>query len=192
MAEFEGRTGVVDTLKNSIEADSALYGLYARIRGVLGARRVGLDHERVDHLALRYTRFPNLSHHKTIAMPRVQRFARRMSALLRVVRATGSVPVCVTQPTLYHRRNGAGVLEGVALTIDNLSEGAVNGVDYFHMRALQDAHMLAACREADSVIVDLASESWRPEEFYDLTHLTPAGATRVGLRIADVMKGLPF
>ena len=102
------------------------------------------------------------------------------------------MPVCVTPPTLSYRRMPGGSVVCVDRGITTIPEGKINGVDYFHLRAVQDDAMIALCRAAGSVVIDLEADDWSDDDFSDLVHNTPAGAKKVGQRIADAMKTLPF
>lgn len=175
-----------------IKGNSAFYRLFVRVRGVWWAWEAGLMGGRVDSRRLRYVDAPNLQDHEAIARAPVRSFERRMAALLSLVRATGSVPVCVTQPTLYYRRAPGGGVVGVDRGIAAIPAGKINGVDYFHLRAVQDAAMIASCRAAGSVVIDLAADDWSDDDFTDLVHMTPRGTKKVGRRLADAMKTLPF
>lgn len=192
VAEFEGTADGSVTLTSRMKADSALYRLYSLARGTWLARRVRLDHVPIRAQTLTYTETPNLRHHDAIARARFRGFERRMAALLQLVRTSRSVPVCVTQPTLYYRHNPAGTVVGVDFAIDTIPEGDINGVDYFYLRLAQDTIMLSSCRAVGAPVIDLASEQWEHEDFYDLVHSTPRGAKKVGQRVAEAMKTLPF
>jgi hypothetical protein len=185
--EFEGRTDGEVTLRTRVAANSAFYGLYALTRGMFAAWQAGLPHDRLDAAAMRYTETPNLRNHDAIARARFGGFQHRMTALLDRVRRSDSMPVCVTQPSLIYRRTPEGALVGVEMLVDRIAEGPLNGVDYFRLRSAQDAIMAAACRNASALVVDLASQTWENEDFYDLSHTTPRGATKVGRRIAAAM-----
>ena len=180
------------TREEWIKGNSAFYRLFVRVRGMWGAWEAGLLDGPVEGRRLRYVDTPNLQDHKAIARAQVRSFERRMAALLSLVRATGSVPVCVTQPTLYYRRTPGGGVVGVDMDVAEKPAGKVNGVDYFHMRAVQDAAMIASCRAAGSVVIDLAADDWSDDDFIDFTHTTPRGSKKVGQRIANAMKTLPF
>lgn len=192
-AEFEGTADGSVTLTSRIKADSALYRLYSLARGTWLARRVRLAHKPLDVETLSYTETPNLRDHEAVARARFRGFENRMAALLQRVRESGSAPVCVTSPTLFYRRNEAGRMVGVDLAIDKIrGGGTINGVDYFFLRLAQDTVMLSLCRAVHAAVIDLASGEWENEDFYDLMHTTPLGAKKVGQRIAEAMKTLPF
>lgn len=189
---FEGTTDGSPTLKSRIKADSAFYRLYARAWGAWLARRAGLMHGAVDADILRYTTTPNLRGHEALARARFRDFERRMRTLLDLVGAGNARAICVTEPSIHYRRNSAGTIEGVEMALETIPEGVINGVDFFHLRRWQNTIMLSACRAAGATTIDLAAAEWRGEDFYDLVHATPAGAQRVGRRIADAMSQLPF
>ena len=175
-----------------IAGNSAFYRLFVRVRGAWWAWEAGLVGGRVDSRRIRYVDAPNIQDHEAIGRAQVRGFEWRMAALLSLVRATGSVPVCVTQPTMYYRRTPGGGVVGVDFEIAAIPAGKINGVDYFHLRAVQDAAMIASCRATGSVVIDLVADDWSDDDFIDLVHTTPRGSKKVGQRIANAMKTLPL
>ena len=77
------------------------------------------------------------------------------------------------------------------MEVERIPEGSINGVDYYHLRRAQDEGMMSLCRSVGAPVIDLASEKWNNDDFYDLMHNTPVGAKKIGQRIAATMKALP-
>ena len=190
---FEGTLGS-PTLKSRIKANSAFYRLYSMIRGSILARRVRLTHAGIDFSKVPYTDTPLLSDHKVVGTNRLRAFEGRFRELLRRTREGGSIPVCVPPPTAHYRRTEGGTVLGIAQPIrfSGVPGGFINGVDYFYLRRARIAAMRALCDAAGSPTIDLASQDWDTADFYDEVHMTPAGAKKVGQRIASSMKAFPF
>jgi len=186
------RTDGATTLVHRIKANSALYRLYATVRGILLTRRsLGT---RVDFEHLPYTSRPRWNDYDAAAGAQLSGFAQRFDRLLERVQEGGSVPVCVTQPTMFYRIDNGRV---VGVDIDVSFEAPIpideiNGMDYFYLRRRLDAIILASCRAIDAPAIDLAMAVWEPAGFYDFEHMSPVGAKQLGGRIAAAMQDLPW
>lgn len=180
------------TLKSRIKANSALFRLYAMARGALLARRLGVDHRPTDFRSVRWTRAGRLADPEAAGRERAAAFGERLARLLDRVKAAGSLPVCVTQPSLYYRVAADGALEGTAedVRLPLVEHEPINGVDFGRLRKAQDAVMKAACAAAGAPVVDMEAAAWEEADFYDYVHMTPAGARKLGERIAAAMQGL--
>ena len=192
---WEGTTDGAVTLKSRIKADSAFYRLFARTRGTLLAYRLGLWHTRVDFEDFRDVDAPRMRDHEVVGRVYGASFRPRFMRLLDRVRAGGSLPVCVTQPTWYYRVDENGRVSGLNADVsfeEPIPIHEMNGLDYFLLRRALDAIILAACTSAGAPTIDLAIAAWEAEDFYDFVHMTPAGARKLGARIADVMQNLPW
>jgi len=191
--EWEGKADGHPDLRARIKGNSALYRLFNTIRGVVRAKRAEIGHTRVDFSALRYTVEPRVP--DVVALDGASRagFRRRFQALLKQVKAQGSTPICVTQPTMVYRPTREGWV-GVdrALPIPNSPPAGFNGVDAGRMLRARDAVMREECEAAGATFVDLGAMEWEAGDFYDYVHYTPAGSRKVGKRLAEVMKDLPF
>jgi lysophospholipase L1-like esterase len=188
--EADGRP----TLKSRIKANSALFRLYAMARGALLARKLGVDHQPTDFRAVRWTHEPRLADHEAVGRARAEAFGERLGRLLARVKTGGSTPVCVTQPSLFYRVAADGTVTGTAdeVKIPFVEHEAINGVDFHHLRKAQDSVMKARCAAAGAVVVDMEAAAWQESDFYDFVHMTPAGAGKLGERIAAAMAGLAF
>ena len=115
---FDGAADGKPTLKSRIKANSALFRLFAMARGALLARKLGVDHRPTDFGAVRWTREPRLADPGALGRQRAATFGDRFGRLLSLVKASGSVPVCVTQPSLYYRVSADGAVSGTAADVD--------------------------------------------------------------------------
>ena len=194
LAAFEGTADGAKTLISRIKADSASYRLYRRLRGLVLAQRAGLQHSPTNLGNLEYTEHPLLREHEALRRDSVQAFEQRVRKLLQRVRAHGSIPVCVLEPSLYYRQGIDGRVIGVAepMEVAGIPGGVINGVDYFLLRRGRDAVVRASCDAIGAPTIDLVTKEWETEDFYDLMHMTPVGAKKVGKLIAASMEALPF
>ena len=107
----------------------------------------------------------------------------RLRELVRRTRAFGAEPILVTQPTRWARVAGDS-LSGVAGAAE-YGGVAVNGVDRHRMMRLLDRTLLAVAADSGVRAVDLGGVTdWADSDFYDYAHMTPAGARRLGGRLA--------
>ena len=157
-----------------------------------------LRHWRVDFDRYRYVDTPRLRDHERLGRPGADAFTHRYVRLLQRVRESGSTPICITQPTWYYRIEPGGHVLGVDMDVSAEELGspesveALNGVDYFHLRRMYDAIILASCKATGAHTIDLAVEAWEAADFYDFIHMNPVGLKKLGTRIAAEMKHLPW
>ena len=52
--------------------------------------------------------------------------------------------------------------------------------------------MKSRCAAAGAPVVDMEPATWEEADFYDFVHMTPAGARKLGERLAAAMKRLEF
>ena len=121
----------------------------------------------------------------------------RVAELARRARKIGAEPIVVTQRSMFWRRRD-GRIEGVReWAPDRFSPalaglGALTGVDRHYLERLQAEAILAACRAANGICLDLAAEL-APDpatDFYDGFHTTPAGADRIARYLHARLGGL--
>ena len=193
---WEGTPDGTALLWHRIRASSAFYRVYATVQGAALARRMGLGHTRIDLDRIAWADTPRLRDHGAVGQSHARAFEERFARLLDRVRAAGSEPVCVTQPSWYYRFDPDGRVMGADMDLS--FEGAydstppINGIDYFHLRRMFDGVMLASCTSRRAPTIDLAVAAWEASDFYDFVHMTPSGARKLGRRIAAAMEGLPW
>jgi hypothetical protein len=188
--EFDGGADGSVGLKARIKGNSALFRLYNNLRGLVRARQAALLHSRVDFVSLRYTAEGRVPGVVELDAASREGFGRRFEALLGRVKASGSIPVCVTQPSMAYRA-ASGLGADRVWPVPGIP-GGVNGVDAGHLFRARNAVMERACVGAGAPFIDLFGMDWEVTDFYDFLHNTPAGAKKVGERLGRAMKQLPF
>jgi len=162
-----------------IRENSAIWNLSRTLHGTYVAlveKKIG--HRAVDFETLTWTR-ETLQTNYTFMKPRLLAYAQRLRILAELSRAFGAEPIFASQPT-RHYRQVAGNMVGISdVTLYGIHE--INGKDqHFMMRKLDEVTRSVA-KEKQVAFIDLAShDGWTDEDFYDLSHMTPQGAAKVG------------
>jgi len=163
-------------IKSYIRNNSVLYRLWRMGRGMRKAKDARLVHATVVHADATW-----LPVSVAIAPPppdgtlgrQVAAYQSRVAALIRRIRATGAEAVIVTQQRSNWRRENGVVLFAAG------KDGDPDIGSYAEMTLFNRAAM-AACAEAGATCIDLANEiEFRPGDFYDWVHTTPAGSARI-------------
>lgn len=166
--------------------NSALFRLGRTVSGALDARRANLTHRAIDFDHAAWTDRPNTPDNSTahlFADP--GQYAERLHRLVELIRATGAVPVLVTQTRGDYRTEPDGRVVGL------VGEDRLNGIDHWRRLGAFNAATLAVCAETGAVCLDLAGElRFAPGDFYDHVHNTPAGAERIGRWLAGRIRPL--
>lgn len=179
--------GKSPSITDRIRSNSAIWHLLKTLNGVYKAMVVSkIGHERVNFEEIKWVREPLQGNYDFMA-PRLDAYAARLRLLVDLTRQAGSVPVFVTQPSRHYRVLPGGI-EGedrVALYDDR----RMNGVDFRHAMRRSDGVMKAVAAEKGALYVDLAGRvDWVDADFYDLVHMTPQGAEKVGLFLYEALK----
>jgi hypothetical protein len=162
---------------------SALYRLWRTARGMGEARDAGVVHARSPHADFAWIETPE----PDVLSPapgsdlarRLEGYGARVAELAARARAQGAETIVVTQGRNNWRR------EGGRLFFARGADGAPD-TSGFADAILFNRAAMAACRAAGAICVDLESEiEFKPGDFYDLVHTTPAGSAR----IADYLFG---
>ncbi len=175
--------GIADRIRDN----SAIWHLLKTLQGVYKAMIVSrIGHQRVKFDELEWVREPLQGNYDFMA-PRLDAYATRLRLLADLTRQAGAVPVFVTQPS-RHYRVAPGGIEGEA-RVNLYDDRRINGVDSHHaMRKLYGVTRSVAA-EKGALYVDLASRTeWVDADFYDLVHMTPQGAAKVGLFLYEALK----
>lgn len=163
-------------LRHYVMNHSALYEMFRKIRGSLQARAAKIVHARLDHANLKWVEIPAAAPDEdptTEMSRRLAAYRERLRELVRRIRAMGAEPIFVTQHKAQHRNESGRVLA----TVDTLGNPQIG--TYQDMARINRVTM-AACREAAAICIDLGTEiEFRPGEFYDNVHTTPAGSKRI-------------
>lgn len=174
-------------LKIWLREKSALYALLRFVRNALTpkAKASYAEHTKHPFSLDEYIRTENTKGALTLAEENKQAFSKRLSLVLKQIKQMGSVPVCVSQPHLYVH-SSSGVKKGVPFAFEY--KGVVyNGLDYDASINLLNQEMATLCPAQGGFYIDVASQSFAPEDFYDLVHMTPVGAKKLGDLIAREM-----
>ena len=156
---------------------SALYRLWRTARGMREARVARLGHARIDRADASWIEAP------APAVPpppegsdlagRLEGYRARVAELIRRTRALGAEAIIVTQTRSNWRRAGGQLLFLAR------ADGQPDMADYVET-ALFNRAAMAACRDANAICLDLGAEiEFRPGDFYDHVHTTPAGSGRI-------------
>jgi lysophospholipase L1-like esterase len=170
-------------LQERIEANSALVHLYRTLTGAYRAlvvERIG--HRRVDFTQVPWTPEPLQAEYDFMA-PRLAAYAERLRMLVERAEALGARPVLVSQPSRKYKEGPDGILGQAVLA--EYDGRAYNGVDFYHMKRKLDDVTAAVAAERGVPYIDLGGPGgWADGDFYDDAHLTPAGARKLGERLA--------
>ncbi|MBC7802761.1 MAG: SGNH/GDSL hydrolase family protein [Candidatus Parcubacteria bacterium] len=170
-----------------IRDNSASWHLLKTLQGVYKAMVVSkIGHQRVKFDELKWVRDPLQRDYGFIA-PRLDAYAARLRQLADLTRQAGAIPVFVTQPSRHYRSTPEGI-EGQSG--ESVYEGRrINGVDFRRVMQQFDGAMKSVAAEKGALYVDLASRTeWTDADFYDLVHMTPQGAEKVGEFLFEALK----
>jgi len=174
-------------LRNLLREKSAIYHLIRTLHGMYQAEVVyGIGHKRVDFSKVEWTTVPQQDSYDLLMDGRLKNYDRRLNILISRTQEFGSTSVFVTQPSRRYRiRNGR--VEGVTDKLNNTAP--INGVDYYYiMKRFNEVAMSVSMRNG-IVCLDMASETvWEDADFYDLSHMTPRGAHKVGDYLFERLK----
>ena len=170
-----------------IRDNSAIWHLLKTLNGAYKAMVVQkIGHVRVNFDEIKWVREPLQGNYDFMA-PRLDAYAARLRVLADLTRQAGAVPVFVTQPSRHYRVVPGGI-EGED-RVTQYDDRQMNGVDFRHAMQRSDGVMQAVATEKGALYVDLASRTeWVDADFYDLVHMTPQGAAKVGLFLCEALK----
>src|SRR6185503_1276217 len=176
------------TIGERIRDNSAVWQLLKTLQGTYKAMVVQrLDHRRVRFDEIRWVREPLQANYE-FATPRLEAYAQRLRLLADLTRKSGATPIFVSQPSRHYRVTSAG-LEGQA-DVSEYDGLRLNGVDFRQVMRKMDGVMKSVAAEKDALYVDLAGRTdWADADYYDLVHMTPQGAAKVGSFLHEALKG---
>ena len=163
--------------RQTLANNSALYRLWRTARGVREARVADVVHARIDHAGRAWIEAPEPAVESPAGNDelarRIDGYRSRVAELIRRARATGAEAIIVTQTRSNWRR------EGGKLLFARKPDGAPD-ISSYRETTLFNRAAMAACREANAICLDLGAEiEFRPGDFYDHVHTTPAGSARI-------------
>jgi len=177
------------SLRNRLEACSALYDLFRVRRGVQQARIYRVPHVRRRLSECQLTDQPLVKDHRGLMESRLAAYAARLEELVRKAKAAGGGVIVVTQPVRSARPDGTGLVGDAAQVPYDRVE--INGVDQFLMMDLLNKATLRKARELGCLAFDAANEiAWEDSDFYDFHHNTPQGARKLGRYLYQQLKDI--
>jgi len=170
-----------------IRDNSAVWHLLKTLQGTYKAMIVSkIGHQRVNFGALKWTRDPLQSDYGFMA-PRLEAYAGRLRLLADLTRQAGAIPIFVSQPSRHYRLTAQGIEGQPELT--SVDGRRINGVDFYHVMRKIDGVAAAVAKEKGALFVDLAARGgWEDADYYDLVHMTPRGAAKVGAFLYEALK----
>ncbi len=163
-------------LRHAIQNNSVFYRLWRMGRGLRKAEDARLVHARVEH-----ARWKWIAADVPVAEPapgselarRLAGYRARVAELIARIHARDAEAIIVTQQKSHWRREGERVLFAAG------EDGKPDTSGYAETVLFNRAAM-TACREAGALCLDLAAEiEFKPGDFYDWVHTTPAGSARI-------------
>ena len=175
--------GIAERMRDN----SAIWHLLKTLQGIYKAMVVQkIGHQRVKFDEMQWVRKPLQGNYDFMA-PRLDAYATRLRLLADLSRQAGVVAVFVTQPSRHYRAVPGGVEGEDRVTL--YDDRRLNGVDFRHAMRRSDDVMKAVAAEKGALYVDLASRTeWVDADFYDLVHMTPQGAAKVGAFLYEALK----
>jgi len=176
------------TIAERFRDNSAIWHLSKTLQGIYKAIVVQkIGHQRVNFDEIKWVREPLQGSYEFMA-PRLDAYAARLRLLADLTREAGAVPVFVTQPSRHYRVVPGGVEGEARVTL--YDDRRMNGVDFHHAMRKSDGVMQMVAAEKGALYVDLANRAeWLNADFYDLAHMTPKGAEKIGLFLYEALKG---
>jgi len=181
---FEGdNPGIGERIRDN----SAIWHLLKTLQGTYKAMIVSrIGHERVNFGGLTWVRDPLQSDYGFMA-PRLEAYAARLRLLADLTRQAGAAPIFVSQPSRHYRVTAQGIEGQPELT--SVDGRRINGVDFYRLMRKMDGVAESVAREKGALYVDLAGRGeWTDADFYDLVHMTPQGAAKVGNLLYEAFK----
>ena len=175
------------SIADRIRDNSAIWHLLKTLDGVYKAMVVSkIGHERVKFDQIKWVREPLQGNYDFMA-PRLDAYAARLRLLADLTRQAGAVPVFVTQPSRHYRVVPGGIEGEARVTL--YDDRRLNGVDFRNGMRKIDGVARSVAAEKGALFVDLADRTeWVDADFYDLVHMTPQGAAKVGLFLHEALK----
>ena len=176
------------TIGERIRDNSAIWNLLKKLQGTYKAMVVQrLAHQRVRFDEIKWVREPLQANYE-FATPKIEAYAQRLRLLADLTRKAGATPIFVSQPSRHYRVTAQGV-EGQS-DLPSVDGRPINGVDFYYLMRKMDASAASVAREKGALYVDLAGRGdWEDADYYDLVHMTPQGAAKVGGFLYEALKG---
>lgn len=176
------------SIRRLLMEKSAMYHVARTLYGIYQAEvKHKIGHAALDFSTIEWTNRPLQNSYDELMKTRLKEYAERLNILITKTRKFGSIPIFVTQPSRHYRIK-EGILEGIG-NEGSYGDVQINGVDHYYMMRKLDSITISVCREYDVPYIDMAKETvWEDDDFYDLTHMTPKGARKVGIYLFERLK----
>jgi hypothetical protein len=173
--------------KRFLMNNSALYGLFRNIRGMVRARDARLTHASGGFNGLEWqepTQLPDVEAAERKHVSKLAAYEGRLRELTWRIQAFGARPIFVTQHRADYRVVGGRVLNPV------MKDGTLHDGRYADQMAINRKTM-QVCGELKAICIDLASDVFFGEnDTYDFFHTTPPGSRRIGLYLYEKLKDI--
>ena len=177
-----------NSIRNIIKEKSALYYFLRTLAGIYKAQiKNKIGHRSINVNNYNWTTIPLCKSYDKILKIRVKEYSERLEILCSQTKKIGSIPIFVTQPT-YKYKIDKGEIFGIdeKNLYDNIQ---INGVDYYNMMRIFDDVIFNISNKNNSYFIDAAkSNIWQSNDFYDLAHMTPGGARKLGNLLFEKLK----
>ena len=163
---------------------SAIYDLYRKLKGAYLARHVF----RVEHGGLRPSQVPwtmNAIRYgvewqtDSKVAAKLSEFEERLRHLDEAIRQFGSEAIFVTQVGRHFKVDTAGRVVGLDYEWVLFGHRG-NGVDVAHLMGVQVDRTVETCEALGAICVDTTDVRFDDRDYYDVVHMTPSGAEKVG------------
>jgi len=178
--------------KNQIKDKSVFYNVYRKLRGMQKATKFEVGHRKIDFSRVHYTK-EEVVNEKLLEIyddTNLKAFKIRIQKLIDYSKSQNAIPIFISQPTMHYKiRNGT--IFGTE-NIQYLDEKyAYNGVGYYKLLSkLNEAMKEVAGKD---FFIDVTNDHyWYATDFYDYFHMTPTGASKLGVFIGQELSQMGF
>jgi hypothetical protein len=105
-------------------------------------------------------------------------FKNRFQTLINEVQKYDAIPICISQPHIM-AKDFDGTRKGIS-TAFTYQGKSFNGLDYDASITALSTAMRDLCVGSGGYFIDIASKQFQEGDFYDVVHMTSAGASRLG------------
>ena len=175
-------------IRQYIRNNSAIYSMYANIRGMIHARDAQLLHGGKKPRTYEYV-YPKILFDVDTRAQEIsgalQAYANRLEKIIYYIRELGAQAIIVTQNAAVYRYDSNGKL--LVRKID----GQVNQKDLLDHATLLSHNQTAmvVCQKLNAICIDLAEKlRLDVEDYYDSIHTTPSGSAKIGRFLFQILK----
>ena len=186
--KWEVMTEQNKTVKQYLKNNSAIYGLYRTIKGMVRARNAMLVHSTRNEIfewrepAVQ----PDLLAAEKKLAPYLDAYAERIQILMARIRDLGAKPIIVTQHTGHYRLVPGRVLGRVLKEprkdpwTGKIVEAGSIDIGPYAALMVHNQRAMETCRDEGGICIDVFHDLvLGPDDFYDLVHTTPNGSKKI-------------